>query len=128
VSRQVADLRADPRRGALAWFGCLGAPLAWATQFAGGYAFAEAACGNDNSVDDLETVVAWLSAAMALVAIGSLAAAVATHRALRRGELADPRGRVGLMATAGIVAGILFLALIAFTGAMLVPVDACDPG
>ncbi len=116
------------RRSALAWFGCLGSPAAWATQFSAGYAFAEAACSNKTAVGAVETVAVWLSVGAAATAIASLAAAVLTRRAVERHDLPDPRGRVALMATTGILGGIVFLALIAFTAAMIGSLDSCEAG
>lgn len=112
----------------LAWFGLLGAAIAWMAQFLGGYGYEEAACSNETGTGVVEPLVLGLTVGFGAVAVVSGLAALATWRGVERGVLADPRGRVRFMAGAGLLAAVLFFLLIAAKGFLLLFLDACVPG
>ena len=75
--------------------------------------------GNANSAIGVITVV------MLLVALGGLFAAHATARALRAGEIPDPRGRVAFMARFGTIASLLFSLAIVLSGIPIFALESC---
>jgi len=103
---------------ALEWYAVLGAPLAWTAQLVTGYGLTEAACGPSGRAWNIG-VHAWeavIFAVALLVAAGGWASAAALHRAVIRGDLADPYGRVRFQTMIGLVVGAIFLAVILYTG------------
>jgi len=115
-------------RSALLWYGVVGAPFAWVLQLVVGYGLEEAACSPGSGrwgIDgDVWEVVVSIGAAAAGAA--ALAAAFASRRNAERA--ADPSGRVAFMATAGLLADVLFLALIALTTAGVIALGSCEAG
>ena len=112
---------------ALQWYALLGAPLAWTAQLVLGYGLTEAACGPAGriwaiSLDGWEATVFALAA---VTAAGGLASAAAVHRAVSRGEIDDPAGRLKFFATIGLVVGAIFAALILYTGTAVLTVEEC---
>jgi hypothetical protein len=123
----VTRARTPSRAIALQWYALFGPPLAWAAQLVVGYGLTEAACGPPGRgwgipMGSLELLIA---AAAAVVAIGGWAAAAALHRAVGRGEIDDPLGRVRFLSTIGLVIGAVFLALILYTGAGVATLEGC---
>ncbi|MFL5981562.1 MAG: hypothetical protein ACJ74D_08485 [Gaiellaceae bacterium] len=121
--------RSAPLTTLLLWVGLLGAPAAWTLQLVLGYAAEEADCsvGTDALFDATGDVAVWLSVAAAIAAVASLgAAAFVWRRTLRRSP--DPRGRVHFMAVGGILASLLFLALIIVTGVGITYFEPCVAG
>jgi uncharacterized membrane protein YidH (DUF202 family) len=111
----------------LQWYALLGAPLAWTSQLVLGYGLTEAACGPSGrawniAVDTWEAVIFALAL---VVAAGGWASAAVLHRAVTRGDLDDPYGRVRFMTTVGLVVGAIFLALILYTGTGVLTVEEC---
>jgi hypothetical protein len=112
---------------ALQWYALLGAPLAWTAQLVLGYGLTEAACGPagrtwDIPVHPWEAVIFGLALAFAA---GGWASAAALHRAVTRGELDDPYGRVKFMTTIGLAVGAIFIALILYTGTGVLTLEEC---
>jgi hypothetical protein len=108
-------------------YALVGAPLAWTAQLVLGYGLTEAACGPAGrmwniAVDTWESVIFGLALA---VAAGGLASAAALHRAVMRGAIDDPNGRVRFMTTIGLAVGAIFLALILYTGTGVLTVEEC---
>lgn len=117
----------------LVWLGVLGAPLAWVVQLVAGYGLLEAACAQSVGetpvlVVDVETAIGVLTVAAAAVAVVSIVAAALTWSAARADGDADPTGRIAFMGAAGVLAGVIFLALILLGGSALPSLDACRPG
>lgn len=112
----------------LLWLGVLGPPAAWAAQLVVGYGAEEADCSSGSgSFDGSHPVAVWLSVGAGVVALVSLLAAAWLWRETRTRRL-DERGRVAFMATAGVLGGLLFLALIVFTAVGVTHFDPCRPG
>ena len=112
---------------ALQWYALLGAPLAWTAQLVIGFGLTEAACGPagrswDIRIDPWEALIFGLALA---VAAGAWASAAVLHRAVVRGDLDDPYGRVKFMTTIGLVVGAIFLALILYTGTGVLSLEEC---
>jgi hypothetical protein len=121
--------RAGPGRQLLAWYGVLGAPLAWTVELLAGYGTQEAACsvgsGSSSLSGNANSAIGVLTAAMLLIAIGSALAARATRRALAAGEIPDPRGRVDFMARVGTIGSLLFTLAIVLSGIPIFALDSC---
>jgi hypothetical protein len=86
-----------------------------------------AACGPagrswDIGIDPWEALIFGLALA---VAAGAWASAAVLHRAVVRGDLDDPYGRVKFMTTIGLVVGAIFLALILYTGTGVLSLEEC---
>ena len=110
-------------RSAALWLGVLGAPLAWATQLVVGYGVEEADCGATHPV------AVWLSVGTGLFALASLLSAAWLLRETRTRYVdLDARGRIAFMATAGLLTGFLFLALIVVTAIGVTHFEPCRPG
>lgn len=118
----------------LVWFGVVGAPAAWVTQFLAGFALSEAACnppGSERTLS-LELIVTLLTCAAVAVALLAAAAALAVFRATRTaGEeeaSAPPAGRVHFLATVGLIVAPMMLAIIVLNGIGLIVLDPCRQG
>ncbi len=112
---------------ALEWYALLGAPLAWTAQLVTGYGLTEAACGPSGRAWNIG-VHAWEAVIFVLallVAAGGWASAAALHRAVIRGDLADPYGRVKFQTMIGLIVGAIFLVGILYTGAGVQTLDEC---
>lgn len=112
------------------WFGAFGAPAAWVVQLLAGYAFEEAACSSGSSGwgVDASAAHALLFAGCAAVAVAAGIASFRSLRAAGRPESGDVRGRLAFTALAGLLASVLFLALICVTGVGSVVLDPCARG
>lgn len=112
----------------LLWVGVLGPPAAWATLLVVGYGAEEADCSRGSgSFDGAHSVAVWTSVAAGVVALLSLAAAIWLWRETRE-QRPDERGRIPFMATAGVLTGLVFLALIVVTAVGVTHFDPCRPG
>ncbi len=112
---------------ALQVYAVLGAPLAWTAQLVVGYGLTEAACGPAGRTWDI-AVHAWEAVIFALAlatAAGGWAAALALHRAVGRGDLDDPNGRLRFVTTIGLAIGAIFVALILYTGTGVLTIEEC---
>ena len=112
---------------ALQVYAVLGPPLAWTAQLVTGYGLTEAACGPAGKGWGI-AVHAWEGAILAaalVAAAGGWASALALHRAAGRGELDDPNGRLKFVTTIGLAVGVIFLALILYTGTGVLTLDEC---
>jgi hypothetical protein len=119
--------RSAPVTTFLLWVGLLGAPGAWVLQLVVGYGAEEADCSvGTSSFGGSHAVSVWLSVGAGLAGVASLAAAAYVWRSLPRG--ADPRGRVHFMASAGVLASFLFLALIVLTAVGITHFEPCVAG
>ena len=121
--------RAGTGRGLLAWYGVLGAPLAWTVELLAGYGTQEAACAVGSTSTTLSgnanSAIGAITAAMLLVALGGLLAARSTTRALRAGEIPDPRGRVAFMARFATITSLLFSLAIVLSGIPILALESC---
>ena len=109
------------------WYAIVGPPLAWTVQLVIGYGFALAACGEGGVSGGIGLHLWQGSVALAagLIAGSACGGAVALHVATGRGDVDDPVGRVRFMSTVGILIGLIFLTLIAFTAAGTLAIDGC---
>jgi hypothetical protein len=126
----VVTLGRSPRLvSGIQWYASLGPPFAWVVQLFLGYAYAEATCGaarvSAGVGFHLWQVI--VGVAMALVAGGGWAGAIALHAAVGKGEVDDPLGRVRFMSTLGIVVGTIFVTLILYTLAGTLALGGCRP-
>lgn len=122
----------DPRHAGspVLWFAAVGAPLAWAVQFAFAYWLAEAQCSPSGG-DPAGTFTATSLVPISLIA-GACAciAAMLSLRMLRAtssNEVDDhpPEGRMRFLAIIGLTAFPLFMAMIVLTGAGVLIHDSC---
>jgi hypothetical protein len=112
---------------ALQWYALLGAPLAWTAQLVLGFGLTVAACDPagrawDISIDTWEALIFGLALA---VAGGGWASAATLHRAVVRGEIDDPNGRLTFLTTIGLAIGAIFIALILYTGTGVLWTEGC---
>jgi hypothetical protein len=112
------------------WFGIVGPPLAWATQLVAGYAIEETACpGRGDGSMWKGSPDAWTIAFSAACGAVALAALVTSWRSLSSSPAERGNGgRVRMMATAGVLSGVLFLVTIAIGAGALVSLDPCEAG
>jgi hypothetical protein len=113
---------------ALVWFGVLGGAAAWTVQLVVGSQLEENHCTRFGARYSIHTPTweAALTAGTAAVAVAAGVAALLAYRRSRRGG--DRRGRIGFMATSGILANTLFLALILLGGIGVSVLDPCVQG
>jgi hypothetical protein len=112
---------------ALQWYALLGAPLAWTAQLVTGYWLTEAACGPSGRAWDI-AVHTWEAVIFGLalvVTAGAWASAAALHRAVGRGDIEDPYGRVQFLTMIGLAVGAIFVALILYTGTGVQALEEC---
>jgi hypothetical protein len=129
MSASEHTARAGASRAVLAWYGVLGAPLAWTVELLAGYGVQEAGCETGSTPTSLSqnanSAIGAITVVMLLVALGGLVAAHATARALRAGEIPDPRGRVAFMARFGTIASLLFTLAIVLSGIPIFALESC---
>jgi hypothetical protein len=129
MSSDERTASAQTGRQLLAWYGVLGAPLAWAVELLAGYGTQEAACSRGSSsasfAGNADSAIGALTVVMLLVAVGGALAARAAGRALAEGEIEDPRGRVAFMARFGTIASLLFALAIVLSGIPIFWVESC---
>jgi hypothetical protein len=116
------------RARGLLWIGVFGAPTAWAVQHVTGFSLTEARCREATTAGrwslDMDAWTIAVTAAAAVVALASIAAAIVTFRATRGSET-PPRARVHFLAVIGITIGPLFLAMILMSGLGAVVLPQC---
>ncbi len=122
---------APPKSAAspLMWFAVLGAPVAWATEFALGYWATESRCsvpGQQWAIDVDAWSIVLMSAAFA-VAVAAGVTAVAMFRGTGDAEKDDPppAGRVHFLAMVGMTVTVLFSVVIVMTGLGIVILPDC---
>ena len=124
----MVSLARAPRLTALLQaYGIVAPPLAWTVQLVIGYGFAIAACG-EGGVSGGIGLHPWqgtVALVAGLVAGSAWGGALWLHAATGRGEIDDPVGRVRFLSTIGIVIGLIFLTLIAFTAAGTLTIHGC---
>lgn len=113
----------------LMWFGVLGAPLAWATEFAVGYWATQTHCSVSGDRWSLN-LDAWGVVAMAaafVVAITAGLTALGMFRGSRDAETeaSPPPGRVRFLAIVGMTVSVLFTIVIVMTGLGVVILPDC---
>ncbi|HEX5469371.1 MAG TPA: hypothetical protein VFW80_10040 [Gaiellaceae bacterium] len=103
---------------AILWFGVLGAPLTWAGMHVVGVGVGTAACGPFGETHSVDPNVWGLAMTIAggIVAVVALTAAIVMWVATRTDDSAPPLGRMHLLATIGLVLGVLFIFLILMAG------------
>jgi hypothetical protein len=122
-----------PAHPALLWFGVLAAPLAWVAQLLVSYAVEEAACTTGAGAEPVlgsgdGPILAAVSVVALAVALAGIVAAALSWRFAAADPGGDPRGRVAFLAGFGLLAGVVFVAVIALGAAALLPLDTCEPG
>jgi hypothetical protein len=112
----------------LLFHGLLAAPLAWSAQLVFGYGIGEARCsafghrfGVDSQLGELVLLVV-----TGAVAVSALAVSLLLFLGERRDGPADERGRVGFMASGGILVSGIFIALILLGGIASLSIDHCQ--
>jgi hypothetical protein len=113
----------------LMWFAVLGAPLAWASEFAIGYWATQATCSVPGAEWDVHLNlwgVVLMVAAFCVAAAAGLVA-VGMFRGTREAEEDDspPQGRVYFLAMVGMVVTVLFTFMIVMTGLGIVILPNC---
>lgn len=122
----MGPLRELPRsRAALAWFGALGSAAAWGLHLTVTYWYAEGACHNETGLSSLEGVIVVLTLVLGAISLASGLAAWSTWREVRSGAESDPRGRLLLLAMAGLIGAVLFSFAIVLEGVGVLALDAC---
>jgi len=115
------------RLSALVWFGVLGGPLAWATQFVVGYELGLARCESPTGRFKVP-FHAWaigLASAAILVALLAEAAAIAVFRATREDERLRER-RIHFLAIVAMTVNPLVLLIAAMSGAGTSLLSLCN--
>jgi hypothetical protein len=118
-----------PPSNRVVWFGVLGGPLAWGTQFVINLFFSFAQCNAPVGRWDLPVQALQIALSAAAIAIGLLSTAVAlwlylytyqfkhVAEAERRGEgSAPPTGRLNFLAVVGLTVNFLALTIMIMTG------------
>jgi hypothetical protein len=105
---------------ALQWFGLFGGAIAWTVQFVMGFGVGEASCAAGSARWGINGK-AWqigLMAGAGVVALAALASALVVLRATRDTAYdgTPPGGRRRFFGHAGVLADVLFLAIIVNTG------------
>lgn len=103
---------------AILWFGVLGAPLTWAGMHVVGVGVGTASCSPFGEAHPVDPNVWGLAMTIAggILASAALAAAIAMWVATRTDDSAPPLGRMHLLATIGVILGVLFIFLILMAG------------
>ena len=122
----------DPPKSAaspLMWFAVLGAPLAWAVEFAIGYWVTQTGCsvpGQRWNVGIDVWGIVLMSIALTVAAAAGLIA-VTMFRGTRDAEMegSPPAGRVHFLAAIGITVTVLFTFVIVMTGVGIVILPDC---
>jgi hypothetical protein len=116
-------------RALLAWYGVLGAPLAWTVELLAGYGTQEAACSagsrSPGFAGNANSAIGAITVATLLIALGALLAALVTARAVGAGEVDDPRGRIAFMSRVGTIGSLLFSLAIVLSGIPLFTLVSC---
>jgi heme/copper-type cytochrome/quinol oxidase subunit 2 len=111
------------------WFGTLGAPLAWLTQFAIGYWLTEAQCHPTGSQwgIPLRTWAIVITVVAASVAVAAGLTAVALFRGTREADKDDPppSGRTHFLAIVGMAITPLFMCIILMNGVGVAVLEHC---
>jgi hypothetical protein len=125
--------RARLAGGLLVWYGVLGGAVAWTVHLLAGWGMDELACaaGSDHvSAVPLAQAVGLAVVIPALLTAGSLAVAVLVWRRTARAQPTGPDnpsyGRARMLATLGIWANLLFLAIIVLGGIAVVVFPPCQ--
>jgi len=115
----------------LAWLGCFGPPVLWATQHIAGYLVALADCP-DNTAGPrwsvpVNTVTIILGATTALLTLLCGAGAVVAWRATRDADDDDkpPAGRIHFLSVIGMTIAPLFFAIIVMSSAGAIAFQEC---
>ena len=116
------------RDALLLWFAVLAPPASWVVHFAVGWLLDVAACMNGTAVEAVEPVILVSTAVCAAVSLAGGAAAWLLLRRVRRGELRDPRARLGFMAVMALLGSFIFTALNIPEGVQVLSLTACRPG
>jgi hypothetical protein len=125
--------RARLAGGLLLWYGVLGGALAWAAHLLVSWGLDELACAAGS--ERVSGVPLWQAVALAvlipaLVTAGSLVVAVLVWRRTTQAERAGAEdrsyGRARMLATLGIWANLLFLAIIGLGGIAVLVFPPCQ--
>ena len=113
----------------LMWFAVLGAPAAWAAEFAIGYWVTESRCsvpGQRWAIDVDAWAVVLMVAAFAVAATAGLTA-LAMFRGTSGADKDDPppAGRIHFLAIVGMTVTVLFSVIIVMTGLGIVILPDC---
>ena len=111
----------------LVWFGVLGPPAAWVTQFLLGYGVTQAQCNPSGARwgVPIHTWTIAATAAGATVALLGWLAAGAAFRATRDASSAPPRGRVHFLSVVALTTSPLFLLVIVWSGVGALVLQEC---
>lgn len=110
------------------WFAVLGAPGAYAMQLGVGYWLSQAQCSPTGGEWGIP-LDAWAIVVTAVAALFAIAAGLTSIWLFRQpGDRHDPppRGRTAFLASVGMTNSVLFLALIAMTGAGVLVFHICN--
>ena len=111
------------------WFGTLGAPLAWAAQFALGYWLTQAQCSPTGTQwgIPLRTWAIVITAAATCVALAAGLTAVALFRGTEGADKDDPPppGRTYFLAIIGMAITPLFICIIVMNGVGVSVLEHC---
>ncbi|HYZ91049.1 MAG TPA: hypothetical protein VFA34_01495 [Actinomycetota bacterium] len=127
----VEQISAAEGRGTIAlWFGILGAPVAWATQFTANYLLEEwLTCAPASSTPGslwgigIERWVVAITTALLVVAIASLLVSLSCYRRLTDDTTVG--GRARWMAIAGVINSAIFIVPITMSYASPLILSAC---
>ncbi|MBV8481072.1 MAG: hypothetical protein JOY72_12310 [Actinobacteria bacterium] len=120
------------RLGMLQWVGLVAAPLTWAAQHVVGFGVTQAECGAGGmhwGIANTTWQLSMLSVGV-LVVLGAEAAAAVVFLRTRGTEEDDPPpdGRLHFLASAALVANLLFLSIMVLDGIGSTVADLCRGG
>jgi hypothetical protein len=117
----------DRRDRALLWFVFLGPAAAWTGQLLIGYGYNEAACSNETGENLQAPLIGGVSVLLGAATVVAGISGLRTWRAVRREEIADPRGRIAFMCVFGMLSSVLFLFAVVLGGVHVLILDPCAP-
>jgi hypothetical protein len=109
------------------WFGLLGAPAAWVTEFLVGYGSNQARCNPAGTRwgTPVHTVTVVALVAAAIIALLGWFAAFLVLRGTESGDDAPPEGRIRFLGIVGATTSFLFLMIIVWSGVGALILQEC---
>ncbi len=112
------------------WFAVLGAPAAWAAQFAAGYWLTEQSCDRAQAswmnAHQLATIAITVVAALTVLAAALTAIGIYRGTGGAGGDDAPPAGRNRFLAVVGMTVALLFFFIVVMNGVGVSVLSPCN--